>query len=80
MNRPLFDPAPDSDPATAANDPLAGAASREAATGIDSLFELARLDRPHPQRHNARWMGWRLRLLVGAAWVTEELAQLADRA
>jgi signal transduction histidine kinase len=67
MNRPLFDPAPDSDPATAANDPLAGAASREAATGIDSLFELARLDRPHPQRHNARWMGWRLRLLVGAA-------------
>lgn len=65
MSRPLFDHAADSDPA--ANDPLGDPASRDAATGIDSLIEFARLDRPSPHRHNARWMGWRLRLLVGAA-------------
>lgn len=69
MSRPLFDPAPGSEPTTAANDPHGdgATAARDAATGIDSLIEFARLDRPRRNGQAARWIGWRLRLLVGAA-------------
>lgn len=69
MSRPLFDTPPSTEQAAATHAPHGETpSSRDAAAGVDSLIEFAQLNRPLRHRGQAaRWIGWRLRLLVGAA-------------